>query len=231
MMVIFTTLVAFCAALYTARTTFVPPDALYAWPVAVGLAFIYAFGILIIDREIVGATSMKALWIRLVFAVPDRHRGFLSREAAVLRRSHRQPRSLEVLEEEHAPKLQRIAELTRTVESERQEQRPVRARPDRQPRPGYRASWMRRSRREKEHRATAGRSARPSSRPRSEMLERRLELVRQARFPQSAGPAPRAGTQREIEQLRMDMDNRAANAHDFLYKAEALDRIAAEMGR
>ena len=67
-MVIFTALVAFCAALYTAKPTFVPPGAPYARPIYIGLASVYAFGILMIDREIAGATSMKELWIRLVFA-------------------------------------------------------------------------------------------------------------------------------------------------------------------
>ncbi|MDE2811342.1 MAG: DUF4407 domain-containing protein, partial [Gemmatimonadota bacterium] len=66
MMVIFTTLLAFASSFYTLKTAVVPPDSSLAWPISVALALVYAFGILIIDREIVGATSSRAVWIRLI---------------------------------------------------------------------------------------------------------------------------------------------------------------------
>ena len=38
MMVIFTTALAFCSALYTVKTAIVPPGAYLAWPISVALA-------------------------------------------------------------------------------------------------------------------------------------------------------------------------------------------------
>ena len=227
MMVIFTTLVAFCAALYTAKTTFVPPGAPHAWPISIGLASIYAFGILIIDREIVGATSMKALWIRFVFAVliatavsyPVKLLFFEGRIASEI---------AQLLEEEHAPKLQRIAELERIVENERQEQRQsVRSQIDSLDRD------VRVMDEEIEREKNIGHCGPKCQRllaTKEQMLSRRLDLVRGLDALDQPGQLPEP-VRLEVDRLRAEMGSRAANAYDFLYKAEALDRIAAEMGR
>ena len=227
MMVIFTTLVAFCAALYTAKTTFVPPGAPYAWPIAVGLASIYAFGILIIDREIVGATSTKALWIRLVFAVliatavsyPVKLLFFEGRIASEIG---------QLLEEEHAPKLQRIAELKRTVENERQEQRrSVRSQIDSLDRD---VRVMDEEIEREKNIGHCGSKCRELLATKEQMLARRLDLVRGLDTFNQPGQLPEP-VRLEVARLRTEMDSRAANAYDFLFKAEALDRIAAEMGQ
>lgn len=68
MMVLFTTLLAFGSGFYTIKTTVISPENPLGWPIGLILAGVYAFGILIIDREIVGATTAKALWIRFLFA-------------------------------------------------------------------------------------------------------------------------------------------------------------------
>lgn len=70
-MVIFTGLLAFSTSLYTLLSTLIGQDAPYRWPVAIFLACIYTYGIILIDREIVGATntSWKNTLVRLVFAV------------------------------------------------------------------------------------------------------------------------------------------------------------------
>ena len=227
MMVIFTTLVGFSAALYTAKTTFLSPGAPYAWPIALGLAAIHAFGILIIDREIVGATSMKALWFRLVFAgliatavsYPVKLLFFEGRIASEIE---------QLLEEEHAPKLRRIAELERTVENERQEQRQsVRSQID------SLDTDLRVMDEEIERERNIGHCG-PKCQAllatKDGMLAMRLELVGRLGSLSPSGELPDP-VRREIERLRTELDNRAANAHDFLFKAEALDRIAAEMGR
>lgn len=227
MMVIFTTLVAFCAALYTAKTTFVPPGAPYAWPISVGLASIYAFGILIIDREIVGATSTKALWIRLVFAVliatavsyPVKLLFFEGRIASEIAR---------LLEEEHAPKLQRIAELEHLVETERQEQRQsVRSQIDSLDRD---VRVMDEEIEREKNIGHCGPKCQGLLETKERMLARRLALVRELDALDQPGQLPEP-VRLEVDRLRAEMDSRAANAYDFLFKAEALDRIAAEMGR
>ena len=227
MMVIFTTLVAFCAALYTAKTTFVPPGAPWAWPISVALATIYAFGILIIDREIVGATSTKALWIRLVFAVliatavsyPVKLLFFEGRIASEID---------QLLDEEHAPKLQRIAELQRTVENERQEQRQsVRSQIDSLDRD---VRVMDEEIEREKNIGHCGPKCQGLLATKERMLARRLDLVHGLEALNQPGHLPEP-VRLEIERLRAEMDSRAANAYDFLFKAEALDRIAAEMGR
>ena len=227
LMVIFTTLVAFCAALYTAKTTFVPPGAPYAWPISIGLAFIYAFGILVIDREIVGATSMKALWIRLLFAVliatavsyPVKLLFFEGRIASEI---------AQLLEEEHAPKLQRIDELMRTVEDERQQQRQeVRSQIDSLDRD---VRVMDEEIEREKNIGHCGPKCQGLLATKEQMLARRLDLVRGLGSLDQPGQLPEP-VRLEIERLRAEMDSRAANSYDFLFKAEALDRIAAEMGR
>ena len=227
MMVIFTTLVAFLVALYTAKTTFVSPGAPYAWPIAVGLAVIYAFGILIIDREIVGATSMKALWIRVVFAAliatavsyPVKLLFFEGRIASEI---------AQLLEEEHAPKLQRIAEMRRTVENERQEQRQsIRSQIDSLDKD---LRVMDEAIEREKNIGHCGPKCQGLLATKEQMEGRKQDLVDGLAALNRPGHLPEP-VRLEIERLREEMDSRAANAYDFLFKAEALDRIAAEMGR
>lgn len=122
MMVAFTSMLAFCSGLYTLLTTLVAPDSAFRWPIALLLAAIYAFGIMIIDREMVGAQSNKTLLIRLVFAVfiatavswPVKLKFFEGRVLVEINR---------MIDEKNSVKLQRINELKRTGENERIDQR------------------------------------------------------------------------------------------------------------
>ncbi len=67
MMVLFTSLLAFASALYTSITMVVGEEHIV---IGVIIAMLYAFGIMIIDREIVGASSSwSSLLIRFVFAL------------------------------------------------------------------------------------------------------------------------------------------------------------------
>lgn len=122
MMVIFTTLLAFSSALYALATTMVDPDSSIRWPIAIFLAGIYAFGILIIDREIVGAVSKKSLLIRLFFAIfiamavsyPVKLKFFEGRLSVEINR---------MVDEKNADKLARIDALVQQGEPERIQQR------------------------------------------------------------------------------------------------------------
>lgn len=69
MMVLFTSLLAFGSAFYTLVSMVILPESILGYLLAAALATLYAFGIMIIDREIVGATSSKALFIRFFFAI------------------------------------------------------------------------------------------------------------------------------------------------------------------
>ena len=124
MMVMFTTALAFASSLYTLKTAVVPPDVSLAWPIAVALALVYAFGILIIDREIVGATSTsaRAQMIRFLFALLIATA--VSYPVKLLFFEGRIVNEIDqMLEEEHASKIERIEDLRSTVDKERWEQR------------------------------------------------------------------------------------------------------------
>ncbi len=70
MMVLFTTSLAFGSSLYAVMSTLLPPDETGSFsPIPLLIAAVYASGILIIDREIVGAVSNRALLLRIFFAV------------------------------------------------------------------------------------------------------------------------------------------------------------------
>ena len=84
MMVLFTTLLAFGSGFYTVKTTVISPENPLGWPIGLILAGVYAFGIMIIDREIVGAATSKAFWIRLIVRHLDRDCCVISCQAEVL---------------------------------------------------------------------------------------------------------------------------------------------------
>jgi hypothetical protein len=76
MMVMFTSLMAFCTSSYTIATTMVTSGGAERWIVVLFLSLLYAFGIMIIDREIVGSSGNAGPWrsavsgvVRLVFAL------------------------------------------------------------------------------------------------------------------------------------------------------------------
>ena len=63
MMVLFTSLMALCTSSYTIATTMVTDGGVERWIVVAFLAAIYGFGIMIIDREIVGASGGNG-WVK-----------------------------------------------------------------------------------------------------------------------------------------------------------------------
>jgi hypothetical protein len=76
MMVFFTSTLAFCTATYTIATTMVTTGGGERWVVILFLGALYSFGIMIIDREIVGSQSSGSVWknllsgtMRLIFAL------------------------------------------------------------------------------------------------------------------------------------------------------------------
>ncbi len=121
MMVIFTSLLAFSSAFYAALSTLISPENSFRWLIALMLALIYAFGILIIDREIVGSITKKSLVIRFFFAIfiatavswPVKVKFFEGRIESEVNR---------MIEERNADKMQRIEELMATGEPERKTQ-------------------------------------------------------------------------------------------------------------
>lgn len=226
MMVLFTTLLAFSAGLYTIKTTLIPPGEVYAWPLSVGLALIYAYGILLIDREIVGATSAKAWWVRFVFAgliatavsYPVKLLFFEGRITSEIS---------QMLDEEHAPKLQRIDELQRIAEDERRERRQsLRSQVESIDRDlGVMDEEIEREK----NIGHCGPKCQALLATKEEKLAGRLVLVRELDALERPGQLPEP-VRREIDRLRAEMDSRAASAYDFLYKTQALERIKAEMG-
>ena len=226
MMVIFTTSLAFASSLYTLKTAVVPPDAALAWPIAAVLALVYAFGILIIDREIVGATSSRAAWIRLIFALLIATA--VSYPVKLLFFEGRIVNEIDqMLEEEHAPKIKRIEHLKSTIDKERWEQREginsqiaaidnsIKALDEEI---------------ERERRIIhCGPKCQALLAQKEEMTDKRLALVERLESLKATGELP-APMLEEINKLEAEMKARRDAAYDFLYKAEALDRIAEEVG-
>ena len=226
MMVIFTTSLAFASSLYTLKTAVVPPDASLAWPISVALALVYAFGILIIDREIVGATSSRAAGIRLIFALLIATA--VSYPVKLLFFEGRIVNEIDqMLEEEHAPKLERIEHLKSTIDKERWEQRE-----------GIKSQIaaidndIKVLDEEIEREKTivhCGQKCQDLLAQKDEKMEERLELVEKLQSLNATGELP-APILEEINKLEAEMKARRDGAYDFLYKAEALERIADEVG-
>ena len=226
MMVIFTTSLAFASSLYTLKTAVVPPDASLAWPISVVLSLVYAFGILIIDREIVGATSSKGVWIRPIFALLIATA--VSYPVKLLFFDGRIVNEIDqMLEEEHAPKIERIEYLKSTVDKERWEQREgitsqiaaidksIEALDKEIEREG--------------NIVHCGPKCQALLAQKDKEMEKRLALVERLQSLNATGELP-ASILEEVNELEAEMKSRRDAAYDFLYKAEALDRIADEMG-
>ena len=226
MMVIFTTALAFASSLYTLKTAVVPPDASLAWPIAVVLALVYAFGILIIDREIVGATSSRAAWIRLIFALLIATA--VSYPVKLLFFEGRIVNEIDqMLEEEHAPKIERIEHLKSTVDRDRWEQREgIKSQIDAIDKSIEALDEEIKREGDIVH---CGPKCQALLAQKDEMMVQRLALVERLQSLNATGELP-APILEEINKLEAEMKSRRDAAYDFLYKAEALDRIAEEVG-
>ena len=228
MMVIFTTSLAFASSLYTLKTAVVPPDASLAWPISVALALVYAFGILIIDREIVGATSTSA-WaqvIRLLFALLIATA--VSYPVKLLFFEGRIVNEIDqMLEEEHAPKIERIEHLRSTIDKERWEQREgIRSQIDAIDND---IKVLDKEIERERNIFYCGPKCQALLAQKKEMMEERLGLVERLENLATTGALP-APILEEINELEAEMKARRAAAYDFLYKMEALDRIGEEVG-
>ena len=226
MMVIFTTSLAFASSLYTLKTAVVPPGTSLAWPISVALALVYAFGILIIDREIVGATSSRAVWIRLVFALLIATA--VSYPVKLLFFEGRIVNEIDqMLEEEHAPKIERIEHLKSTIDKDRWEQRAgINSQID------AIDKSIEALDKEIEREGSivhCGPKCQALLAQKDEVMTQRLALVERLQSLNATGELP-APILEEINKLEAEMRVRRDAAYDFLYKAEALDRIAEEVG-
>ena len=226
MMVIFTTLLAFASSLYTLKTAVVPPDAALSWPISAVLAVVYAFGILIIDREIVGATSSRALFIRFFFAALIATA--VSYPVKLLFFEGRIVNEIDqMLEEEHAPKLERIEHLRSTIDKERWEQREgVRSQIDAI---DTDIQILDEEIKREGDIVNCGTKCQALLAQKKEMMEERLGLVERLEDLAATGKLPKPILE-EINALEAEMKARRDAAYDFLYKAAALDRIAEEVG-
>ena len=226
MMVIFTTALAFASSLYTLKTAVVPPDSSLAWPISVVLALVYAFGILIIDREIVGATSSRAAWIRLIFALLIATA--VSYPVKLLFFEGRIVNEIDqMLEEEHAPKIERIDHLKSTIDKERYEQRTgINSQIDAIDKS---IEALDKEIEREGDIVHCGPKCQALLAQKDEMMEQRLGLVERLQSLKATGELPKPILE-EINELEAEMKARRAAAYDFLYKAEALDRIAEEVG-
>ena len=226
MMVIFTTLLAFASSLYTLKTAVVPPDAALSWPISAVLAVVYAFGILIIDREIVGATSSRALFIRFFFAALIATA--VSYPVKLLFFEGRIVNEIDqMLEEEHAPKLERIEHLRSTIDKERWEQREgVRSQIDAI---DTDIKVLDEEIKREGDIVNCGTKCQALLAQKKEMMEERLGLVERLEDLAATGTLPKPILE-EINALGAEMKARRDAAYDFLYKAAALDRIAEEVG-
>ena len=228
MMVMFTTSLAFASSLYTLKTAVVPPDASLAWPISVVLALVYAFGILIIDREIVGATSTSA-WaqmIRLLFALLIATA--VSYPVKLLFFEGRIVNEIDqMLEEEHALKIERIENLRSTIDKERWEQREgIRSQIDAIDND---IKVLDEEIKREGNIVNCGPKCQALLAQKKERMEERLGLVERLENLATTGALP-APILEEINELEAEMKARRDVAYDFLYKMEALDRIGEEVG-
>jgi len=126
LMVVFTSLMAFSSAVYALHSMVVAPDISMHWLIVIGLALVYGFGIMIIDREIIGAisTNWQSILIRLCFAL------FISSVVAfpiktVLFQDRINIEIKLMVEERHADKHQELETLKQSSEEARLEQQKI----------------------------------------------------------------------------------------------------------
>jgi hypothetical protein len=226
MMVVFTSLLAFSSALYALSTTLVSPDSPARWPIAITLAAIYAYGILIIDREIVGSVSNRSLVFRLVFAVliatavswPVKLKFFEGRVQVEINR---------MIDERNADKLVRIDQLKGTGEQERQDLRTAL-----QQRLGSLDSEIgvldREISREAEN-MYCGPLCQGYRKQKAELMDQRLAIEQQLQESSLPISLPE-DVQREVNRLEAEVAEEHRISYDFLTKWEALARIKQQSG-
>lgn len=223
MMVVFTTVLAFASGVYACQSMLIAPDSAWQWPVSLVLGLLYAFGIMIIDREIVGSTSLKSLPIRVFFAFgiatavsyPVKLKFFEGRIEAEITK---------IYEERNRDKITRLEDLKLTGESERQQQRNAVK--------GRIASLDREISvlddeigREQQTRCDVRCQA--FRRQKADLLQQRSTAEKSLDDLKTRAPVP-AHVQREVDALQATLDKEKRPLYDFLSKWEALGRIKAD---
>ncbi len=224
MMVVFTTVLAFASGVYACQSMLIAPDSAWQWPVSLVLGMLYAFGIMIIDREIVGSTSLKSLPIRFVFALgiatavsyPVKLKFFEGRIDAEITK---------IYEERNRDKISRLEDLKLTGESERQQQRD--------------AVKGRIATLDREIAVLDGEIRREANNVRCDvrcqgfrqqketLLQQRGTAEKSLEDLKTRAPIP-AFVQREVDALQSTLDKEKKPLYDFLSKWEALGRIKAD---
>ena len=224
MMVVFTTVLAFASGVYAGQSMLIAPDSAWRWPVSLALGMLYAFGIMIIDREIVGSTSLKSLPIRFIFALgiatavsyPVKLKFFEGRIEAEITK---------IYEERNQDKIRRLEDLKLTGESERQQQRE--------------AVKGRIATLDSEIAVLDGEIRREASNVRCDvrcqgfrqqkeaLLQQRGTAEKSLEDLKTRAPIP-AHIQREVDALQSTLDKEKKPLYDFLSKWEALGRIKAD---
>ena len=226
MMVAFTTVLAFVSALYTIKTTLIPPDFSMGWAVSIVLAAVYAYGIMAIDRVIVSASNSRAILIRIPFAVmialavsyPVKLLFFEGRIASEID---------QMVQEENAPVIKRIEALKADAAKRQSDRRGIIL--DEIASFDKEVAVLDKQIEEEAKKIECGPKCQEYRRQKEDVLVKRARSADRLDAVSAPGYLPE-DTRLEVEGLQTEIANRRAIAYDFLYKIEALDRIAEEVG-
>jgi hypothetical protein len=222
-MVIFTALLAFSTSFYTLSTTLIGPDTPFRWPIAIFLASIYTFGIIMIDREIVGATanSWASMLVRVVFAVfiamavsyPAKLKFFEGRITQEIN---------QIITERNSDSYTRINDLRSRAETERSGRLAnIQKRIDSL---NSDVSTFDKQIGEEQNRGFCGPKCQAYITQKdgivTDLLSAEQQLVGEANK-----PALSQGGENEIATLENRIENEKSNAYDILFKDQALNRI------
>ncbi len=225
-MVVFTALLAFVTSLYTLLSTLIGPDNAYRWPIAVLLAGIYTYGIILIDREIVGATesSWKTTIVRMIFAIfiavavsyPAKLKFFEGRIDAEIDT---------IISEQNSDLLERRELIVVRAESERDTQiSNIQTQID-----SYSEqiqSMVDEIAVEMSQRGGCGPRC-ESLTAQNETLNQRLESLKSQLADMVQNSSFSSLANNELEAIDQEISSKRLVAYDILYKIEALDRITA----
>lgn len=221
LMVIFTSLLAFSTSFYTLLTTLIGPDSPGRWFIAGFLALVYTFGIVIIDREIVGSTtnSLLSTLVRLVFAFfiatavsyPAKLKFFEGRINHEIE---------QIVKEQNAETYDRIDEIKRNADSERRASLAnVQSRIDST---SSEIAIFDKQIKEEQDRGFCGPKC-DGFRIEKRKLEQKLMLEDQQLEAEQDSEALSRSMQEEISALNAKIESQPT--YDILYKTEALNRI------
>jgi len=230
MMVIFTSVLAFASSYYAAYSTLINPETPFRWLIAIAIALIYSFGILIIDREIVGSITKKSLFIRLFFAVfiataiswPVKLKFFEGRIDAEVTK---------MVEQRNTDKIKKISQLRETGNPERLQQREIIKRRIEQYDQDIESLTENIYREEHDpaRGAFCGPRCKEFREKRRQVQEKKTQAEQELKELSTLKIPPKI--QSEIDKLQKEIDDEKQHSYDFLSKWEALERIKEQSGR